>query len=97
MGPWLSWRWTKQWIPHAHATKAPRALRATFVRTGDRLEIRLASPAPRDSRFQVSDLRGRLVAQSVVPAGQYATTLDLPASHEMLVVTGSEGSALIRP
>jgi hypothetical protein len=121
VGPWFSWRWTEQWIPHAHwflmsmaslgdevrtsvktpslaiATKAPRALRATFVRTGNRLEIRLASPAPRDSRFQVSDLRGRLVAQSVVPAGQYATTLDLPASHEMLVVTGSEGSALIRP
>jgi hypothetical protein len=81
----------------AIATKFPRALRATFLRTANRLEIRLASPASGDSRFQITDLRGRMIAQAVVPAGQYATALEIPSNHEMLAVTGPEGSALLRP
>ena len=123
VGPWMSWRWTEQWIPHAHwflmamatlrdevrtgvkatppplsiASRSRNALHASFVRTADRLEIHLASPSARDAQFQVSDVRGRILARATVRAGAYAATAVLPATREVLAVSGPEGSALVRP
>jgi len=123
VGPWLSWRWTEQWIPHAHwflmsmatlrdevrtgvkatppplaiASRSRNALHASFVRTPNRLEIRLASPSAHDAQFQISDVRGRILARATVRAGEYAATAILPVTREVLAVSGPEGCALVRP